>query len=94
MMERSRYPQHGARFQTESCTRGCHWIPCMFASSEHACDQWHSSRESTALTVVTMNYVQTLKAVTISLVEVYRIKVEGARIGSVTTDARCSWGFN
>jgi hypothetical protein len=33
----------------------------MFASSEHACDQWHSSRESTALTVVAMNYVETLK---------------------------------
>jgi hypothetical protein len=23
---------------------GCHWIPRMFASSEHACGQWHSSR--------------------------------------------------
>jgi hypothetical protein len=41
---------YGARFQTEFFTRGCHWIPRMFASSEHACDQWHSSRESTALT--------------------------------------------
>jgi hypothetical protein len=29
---------------------------------EHACEQWHSSRESTALIVVTINYVQTLKA--------------------------------
>jgi hypothetical protein len=38
---------HGARFQTEFCTRGCHWIPRLFALSEHACDQWHSSREST-----------------------------------------------
>jgi hypothetical protein len=31
-------------------------------ASEHACDQWHSSRESTALTVVIINHVQTLKA--------------------------------
>jgi hypothetical protein len=38
------------RFRTEFCTRGC-----------HACDQWHSFRESTALTVATINYVQTLK---------------------------------
>jgi hypothetical protein len=22
---------YGARFQTEICTRGCHWIPRMFA---------------------------------------------------------------
>jgi hypothetical protein len=28
----------------------------------HACDQWHSSRESTALTVVIINHVETLKA--------------------------------
>jgi hypothetical protein len=28
----------------------------------HACDQWHSSRESTALTVDIMHYVETLKA--------------------------------
>jgi hypothetical protein len=34
----------------------------MFASSEHACDQRHSSRESTAFTVVTINHVETLKA--------------------------------
>jgi serine/threonine protein kinase len=27
---------YGARFQTEFCTQGCHWIPRMFASSEHA----------------------------------------------------------
>jgi len=43
----------GARyrfFSTEIYTRGCHWIPRMFASSEHACDQWHSSRVSTPLT--------------------------------------------
>jgi hypothetical protein len=33
----------------------------MFASSEHACDQWHSSRESTTLTVAAINYAQTLK---------------------------------
>jgi hypothetical protein len=32
------------------------------ACSLQACDQWHSSRESTALTVVTINYSQTLKA--------------------------------
>ena len=34
----------------------------LIALSEHVCDQWHSSRESTALTVATINYVQTLKA--------------------------------
>jgi hypothetical protein len=27
----------------------------------HACDQWHSSRESTALTGVIINHVETLK---------------------------------
>jgi hypothetical protein len=27
----------------------------------HACDQWHSSRETTALTVAIMNYAETLK---------------------------------
>jgi hypothetical protein len=32
-------------FRTGFGTRGCHCIPRMFASSEHACDQWHSSRE-------------------------------------------------
>jgi hypothetical protein len=30
---------YGARFPTEIYTRGCHWIPRMFAGSEHACDQ-------------------------------------------------------
>jgi hypothetical protein len=30
-------------------------------NSEHACDQWHSSRGSTPLTVVTINYAETLK---------------------------------
>jgi hypothetical protein len=40
----------GARFPTGIYTRGCHWIPRMFASSEHACDQWHSSRKFTFLT--------------------------------------------
>jgi hypothetical protein len=29
----------------------------------HACDQWHSSRESTALTIVIINHVETVKAV-------------------------------
>jgi hypothetical protein len=42
-------PKHGAR-QTECCTRGCHWIPRIPLES------------STALTVATINYVQTLKA--------------------------------
>jgi hypothetical protein len=41
---------HGARFPTEIYTRGCHWIPRMFASSEHAYDQWHSSRKFTFFT--------------------------------------------
>jgi hypothetical protein len=54
---------HGARFWAGFCTRGCHWIPRMFASSEHACDQWHSSREPTALTVSIINYVNPPKAV-------------------------------
>jgi serine/threonine protein kinase len=45
----SDFGMYGARFRTESCTR-CRWIPRMFASIEHACDQWHSSRESTPLT--------------------------------------------
>jgi hypothetical protein len=37
-------------------------FPHMFARSEHACgDQWHSSRESTALTVVIINHVETSK---------------------------------
>ena len=35
---------YGARFQTEIFTRGCHWIPRMFARSERACDQWYFSR--------------------------------------------------
>jgi hypothetical protein len=29
----------------------------------YACDQWHSSRESTALIVATINHVETLKVV-------------------------------
>jgi hypothetical protein len=41
---------HGARFSAEICTRGCHWIPRLLASSEQTCDQWHSSRKSTFLT--------------------------------------------
>jgi hypothetical protein len=34
----------------------------MFAGSEHACEQWHSSRESTALTVAIINIFETMKA--------------------------------
>jgi hypothetical protein len=30
---------YGARFPIEIYTRGCHWFPCMLASSEQACDQ-------------------------------------------------------
>jgi hypothetical protein len=56
------HPRHGACFPTEIYTRGCHWIPQVFASSEYACDQWHSSRESVALTVAITNHVETLKA--------------------------------
>jgi hypothetical protein len=33
----------------------------MFASNEQACDQQHSSRESTFFPVDTVNYVATLK---------------------------------
>jgi hypothetical protein len=43
-------PLHGVRCSTEIYTRGCHWFPRMFASSEHACDQWHFFRVSTPLT--------------------------------------------
>ena len=53
---------HGARFPTESYTRGCHWIPRTFASIEHTDDQWHSSREFTLLSGDTVNCVATLKA--------------------------------
>jgi hypothetical protein len=35
--------------------------PRMFARSEHACDQWHSSRKFTLLPVDTVNCVATLK---------------------------------
>jgi hypothetical protein len=56
------FRRHGARFSAEIYTRGCHWIPRMFASIEHACDQWHSSRKFTLLPVDTVNCVQTLKA--------------------------------
>jgi cytochrome P450 len=35
---------------------------CSLEANIHACDQWQSSRKSTALTGVTMNYVTTLKA--------------------------------
>jgi hypothetical protein len=41
---------YGACFSTEICTRGCHWFPCLLACSEHACDQWYSSRVFTPLT--------------------------------------------
>jgi hypothetical protein len=67
--------RHSARFSTESYTRECHWIPRMFASSEHACDKWHSSREYTALTVVTINCAQTLKGLASSAIG----RLEGSR---------------
>jgi hypothetical protein len=35
-------------------------------SSEHACDQWHSSRVFTPLIVAIINYVETLKARTVA----------------------------
>jgi hypothetical protein len=58
-------PVHVARFQTEFRTREYHWIPSHVRLKLcHACGQWQSSRESTALTVVNINYVQTLKACT------------------------------
>jgi hypothetical protein len=41
---------YGARFPIGIYTRGCHWFPRLMASSEQACDQWHSSRVSTPLT--------------------------------------------
>jgi hypothetical protein len=31
-------------FWTQIYTRGCHWFPRLLASSDHACDQWHSYR--------------------------------------------------
>jgi hypothetical protein len=58
-----RYAVYGARFSTELYTRRCHWFPCLLASSEHACDQCHSSRAFTFLLPVhTVNCVQTRKA--------------------------------
>jgi hypothetical protein len=42
--------RYGARFPAETSTRGCHWFPRLLASSDQACDQWHSSRVSTFLT--------------------------------------------
>jgi hypothetical protein len=49
------YAVHGARFPTEMYTRGCHWIPRMFASMRGI--QWHSSRVSTFLTSSQCKYV-------------------------------------
>jgi hypothetical protein len=43
-------------------SRGCHWITRVFASSEHACDQWHTSRKFILLPGDTVNCVATLKA--------------------------------
>jgi hypothetical protein len=40
----------GRGFLTEVYTLGCHWFPRLLASSEYACDQWHSSRVFTPLT--------------------------------------------
>jgi hypothetical protein len=55
---------YGVRFSTGFCTRGCHWIPRMFASSSYMrVTNGHSSREPSALTVALINYVETLKAV-------------------------------
>jgi hypothetical protein len=53
---------HGARFQTEFCTRGCHWIPHIFACS----DPMHVTNGiplgcPLLLPVGTVNCVQTLK---------------------------------
>jgi hypothetical protein len=53
---------YGSFFPTEIYTRGCHWIPRMFASSEHTCDQWHSSRKFILLPGDTVNCVATLNA--------------------------------
>jgi hypothetical protein len=56
--------RYGARFSTEIYTRGVplSFTPLLRLKRCHACDQWHSSRVSTPLTVTTINFVQTLKA--------------------------------
>jgi hypothetical protein len=41
---------YGARLSAEVYTRVCHCFPRLLARSEHACDQWHSSRVFTPLT--------------------------------------------
>jgi vacuolar protein sorting-associated protein 13A/C len=51
--------RYGARFQTNNCTRGCHWIPRMFACSSCMRVTNGIRRESTALSVGTINYAQT-----------------------------------
>jgi hypothetical protein len=41
----------------------------------HACDQWHSSREYTALTIAIINYAETLKAIKNFTVDEQRLKM-------------------
>jgi hypothetical protein len=41
---------HGSFFPAGIYTQCCHWFPHLLASSEQACDQWHSSPVSTFLT--------------------------------------------
>jgi hypothetical protein len=78
---------YGARFPTEIYTRGCHWIPRMFASSEHMrVANGIPLGSSLLLPVCTVNCVQTLKAIGVPLIliqmkrtRIKRSEIEGRR---------------
>jgi 1,4-dihydroxy-2-naphthoate octaprenyltransferase len=58
----------------------------------HAWGQWHSSRESTALTVVTINHVQTLKAyIATAVLWGMSMQGHGARFSADTYARGCYW---
>ena len=52
---------HGARVSTESCARGCHWFPRLFAASEQVFDPMACLSGVPSLTGVAKHHVQTLK---------------------------------
>jgi hypothetical protein len=56
----------------------------MFASSEHACDQWHSSRVFTFLIDSNINHVETLK------VDAYAIEIVTSTIATTTNHTHTS----
>ena len=41
-------PEVRCAFFDRIYTHGCHWFPHLLASSEQACDQWHSSWVATS----------------------------------------------